>query len=117
MAFWADMAAVANDLLAEFGAPVTLRRRSGGTFDPVTGTATGETTTTLTTTGYVKPFRTDLIDGSRIQRGDRMLVLDDTQAPAMGDTVLIGTDYWHIIDIETTSGPSTPVCYFVHLRK
>lgn len=117
MSFYADMAEVAADLLAEFGAAVTLRRVSGGTFSAVTGTASGESSSDITSTGVIKPFRADLIDGTRIQQGDKVLILDDSQVPALTDKVLIGTAAWNILDIDTVSPAGTPLVYFVHIRQ
>ena len=117
MTFYADMAAVANELLAEFGAAITLRRVSGETFNAVTGAASGGSSADLATVGIVKTFRANLIDGTRIQHGDRLVILDDTQVPVLTDKVLIGADYWNIVDIETKSPAGIPLVYFVQVRK
>ena len=118
MAFdYAGMASRAADLLERFGTTVTLSRTSGQTFNPVTEAATGGTTTTLTTTGVLIPFKDALIDGTRVQSGDRMLVIDNSVAPAVTDKVLVGSVYWNILDIQTASPAGTALVYFVHVRQ
>jgi len=117
MTFYTEMAAVANDLLSEFGASITLKRTTPGTLDPVTGIESSASTANLTTTGIVKTYATKLIDGTRIQAGDRLLILDDTQVPDMTDQVLIGAEYWNIIDIMPVDPAGTPLVYFVQVRK
>jgi len=116
MAFYDDLATTARLLLARYGGPVYLKRIATDTFSPVTGQSSA-TTTTLTTTGFVRNFDTRAIDGIRVQHGDRLLVLDDSVSPRMGDTVLAGGDYWSILGIETKQPTTIPLVYFVHIRK
>lgn len=113
---YAAMADRAADLIARFGTTVTLRRTSGGTFNVATESWSGQSTADLTSTGIVKGFRADLIDGTRVQHGDRLLILDDSQAPQMTDKVVLGGYAWNIVDIETKSPAGTPLVYFVHIR-
>lgn len=117
MTFYSDMAAVANELLNEFGSAVVLLRNTPGTFDRVTGVDTGATTAELTTTGLQKSYRADLIDGTRIRHGDKLYVLDDTQVPVLTDKVKVGPEYWSIVNIDEKNPAGTAIVYFVQVRR
>lgn len=84
MAFYDEMADVATELLTEFGRTVTFERITD-TFNPITGKDTTRTVTEHSTVGVEIPIRDALVDGSRVQVGDRFLIVDDSYAPAMGD--------------------------------
>lgn len=115
MTFYSEMASTASELLAEFGGAVTLNH-AGGVPDPVTGLG-GTTGGSTATTGLVKPFPDSWIDGTRIQAGDRQLVLTSAVAPSPDDTVTIGGENWTIVRIETVKPASEVVVYFVQVRK
>lgn len=117
--FYTEMAATAAELLAEFGAPVTLIRDSGGTFDPVTGTETGATSKELTPkpNGVLANYKTSLVDGTRIKTGDRLLILDTSQAPETSDRVKIGTAEWSIVNMKAVKPADTPLVHFVQVRQ
>lgn len=111
------MAGTATELLAEFGAPVTIRRVTGGTYSPSTDTTSGATTTDLTATGLVRDYRASQVDGTVILRGDRELVLDATVTPTVDDTVLIDSAYWSVVNVRSINPAGTPVAYFVQVRR
>ena len=117
MTFYTDMAVVANELIAEFGADVVFRRTSGGTFDPVTGLTTGATTSDNTAKGIQKTYKASLIDGTRIKNGDKLYVIDDGYVPDMGDKLKVASEYWSIVDIQPMVPADTPIVYFVQARK
>lgn len=117
MTFYSDMASTVTELLAEFGAPVTIRRVTGGTYSPSTDATTGATTTDLAATGLVRDYRAGQIDGTTIRRGDRELVLDATVTPTVDDTVLIDSAYWDIVNVRAINPAGTPVAYFVQVRR
>lgn len=84
MAFYDDMADVATELLTEFGKAITFEQVTT-VFNPITGTDTTRTVTEHSTVGVEIPIRQALIDGSRVQVGDRFLIVDDSYAPSMSD--------------------------------
>lgn len=84
MAFYDDMAEVATDLLTEFGKTLTFERITK-TFNKITGKDTSRTTAEYTTVGVEVPINQRLVDGTRIQAGDRFFIIDSSFAPAMGD--------------------------------
>lgn len=115
MTFYTDMAEVAAELLTEFGQAVTLKR-STGTVDPVTGADT-RSTSDVTTVGVVMNYPQAIIDGTRIQSGDRRLMIDASEEPKLTDTVLIGSEPWSIQEIEVSSPAGTAIRYAVRIRK
>jgi len=115
--FYADMAATALSLLTDFGKTITLTRTTGTTYDPVTGATVAGTDASVTTTGLIKPYPDKLIDGTRIQSGDRELVLSNEQTPTMDDKPNIDGQQWSIINIKTVKPDgATPVVYFAQVR-
>lgn len=84
MAFYDDMADVATELLTEFGKSVTFEQVTT-VFNPITGKDSSRTVTENTTVGVEVPIRNALIDGTRVQVGDRFLIVDDSYAPSMSD--------------------------------
>jgi len=116
MTFYSDMADMVNELLDDFGQTVTLRRTVAGTFDATTETESGGSTSDITTTGIQKNYRQDQIDGTRVQHGDRLYILDDDQVPVLSDKVKVGSVYWNIVDIQTVNPAGTPLAYFVQVR-
>lgn len=116
-AFYDDMAQVAIDLLTEFGATITLPRTTGASIDPITGVETSGTDATVTTTGILKRYPDSMIDGTRIQTGDRILILTSEQTPTTDDTPTIGGENWTVVNIETVSPAGTNLVFFVQVRK
>ena len=117
MSFYDDMGAVALELLEEFGQSVTLSRETGGSTDPVTGEVTAGTDASVTTTGLIKPYPENMIDGTRILASDRELVLSNEHVPLPSDKPLIGGEEWAIVGIKTVSPAGTDVVYFCQVRR
>jgi len=118
MSFYGDMAATALSLLATYGAPVTLNRSSGGQIHPVTGDVIPATVAALATTGIIKPYPDEVIDGVRVLASDRELVLSNQQQPLPSDKPVIGGEQWSIVGIKTIKPDGvTPVVYFAQVRR
>ncbi len=117
MNFYEDMAATALSLLAEFGKSITLTRTTGASYDPVTGVTVPGTDASVTTTGLIKPYPDNLINGTRIMTGDKELVLSNEQTPTMDDKPVIDGKSWSVIGIKTIKpDDATPVVYFCQVR-
>lgn len=117
MSFYDGMAQTAGGLIERFGAPVLFTRESYGVADPVTGECQE---------GYVEEFRPSgvflnidkrLIDGQRIQAGDRMLVIDDSLEPKAEDKVRVDVRDWHIMEINPVKPAGKTICTFVRIRR
>lgn len=115
--FYDRMAATAARLIGKFGAPVILPRQVGGSSNPVTGEVIPGIDNSVTTTGILKKFPDNLIDGTRIQTGDRVLILDSSVQPLMTDRPVIGGKAWTPVSIDTVSPAGIDLVYFVHCRR
>lgn len=88
---YGEMAALADEILLEFGAPVILTRTTPGAYDPATGTTGGPVSTPYTGTGAAFDYEAKDIDGTLIKAGDRRVYLSTAGivAPRTGDTLAI----------------------------
>lgn len=119
MAFdYSPLAAVAVSLIADFGQAATIRRVSGDTYDPVTGTTTGGTTTDTAAqaviVGISKDYAAQL--GGSVQSGD-MMALIATYAPVQSDSLILGADTWAILDVQEVKPGDTALLYKAHVRR
>ena len=96
-----DLSATATSLINSLGDKtyVTITRKTGGMFDPVAGTITGEITTQLTASGVVTKVDNRLIDGSRIEATDKMIILDNGITPLMTDLITFDSISHTIVQI------------------
>ena len=115
--FYSQMADTASRLITQFGQSITIKRNTGGSVHPVTGVVTAGTTASLTAKGILKAYPDNLIDGTRITKSDRMLILDDSQVPVMTDKITVQSQDWNIEDITTSNPAGVPLVYFVQVRK
>ena len=96
-----DLSTVATDLMTTLGDAtyIEIIRPSGGTFNPVTGLTTGETTTPIAVVGVVLNVDDDLIDGTRIRASDKRVMLDKAQTPVMTDKIKFDSIEYTIVQI------------------
>lgn len=82
-----DLSLTATDIMKSLGDEtyITIIRKSGGTFDPVAGTTTGEIGATLSAIGVVTKVDGRLVDGTRIKATDKMILLDNGVTPLYTD--------------------------------
>jgi hypothetical protein len=52
-----------------------------------------------------------------VQTGDKLAVIDASQAPQMTDKLVDGANIWQVVDIDTINPAGTPIAYFVRVRK
>lgn len=115
--FYTNMAATAARLIEQFGTPVNLKRTVGGSVDPVTGVETAGTETVYVPNGIFKEYDEKMIDGTRIQYGDRMLILDNTIEPIASDEIEISGNYWNVVSpIKAKSPAGIPLVYIAQVR-
>ena len=112
MTFYSEMAAVAVELLTEFGQAVTLTRRTGKSIDPVTGAITPGTSSDQSTIGVIKPYAKNLIDGTLIQVGDKEAILSPAITPLTSDTI----NGMQIVNITEVNPAGTVLVYKVQVR-
>ena len=101
-------------LLEEFGRPVTLVKIVPGTFDPTTGTSSGDTTTTNVVKAVFVEINAKWKDKFAIKLGDSiaMIAADGTE-PEQNDVI----DGWTILAIEKVKPADIVVLYKCHVRK
>ena len=136
MTFYADMANTATEMLTEFGRTVVLTRPSYN-FDPVTNKPVSGGTNNLTTVGLFTRIDRDLADGTRIQSSERVMVIDGSVAPLVGDLLDVSGNTqsenvgaapgtilsegqavaWTITKIKEINPAGTPLCYFVQVMR
>ena len=114
--FYPKLAATVSRLVGLRGQTVTLKRSTGGTIDPVTGTVTAGTTTSYPVQGILQRYPDALIDGTRILTSDRLAILTPVVEPVITDKLAFGNKDWTIASIQTTNPAGTPVVYFVQVR-
>lgn len=116
-AFYNSMAATAAKLITKFGAVGEIKRTTGDSIDPVTGTVTAGTTVIYTPNTIVQKYADELVDGTRILSSDRMIILDNTIEPVSTDTITIRGANWSIVSIKESNPAGIPLVYFVQARK
>lgn len=86
MTFYTEMADTASELLAEFGTAVNIVRPALN-FNNTTNKPTSGGNTTIASTGVFRSIARRLVDGTRIQSGDRELVMVPDVEVRMGDRI------------------------------
>jgi hypothetical protein len=111
--------ATADELIAEFGAPVTLSTQSGPSFDPITGAPiTPSSPVSIAGVGVKIPYKVSEIDGAVIIMGDCQLLLATRQIPLIGMVTTLGGDLWRVVQANKKDyDTSTIVLWTLQLRK
>jgi hypothetical protein len=114
--FYAGMATMAEALLNKRGQTIEITR-SGDIIDPVTGDVTSGADTVYKPKGVLLNYKDADIDGTRIVKGDRLLILDATTEPKTSDKPVIDGAEWTVVAIESINPAGTPVAYKVQVRR
>lgn len=125
MAFYDDMAAVALELITEFGSEQTLLDVTPGTYDPVTGETTGDTPISQPAQVILLDYTLQesgqqYADGTQIQQGDKKIIIAAqglAWAPGPTTKVDVGGVIWQIVNIKESNPAGTPLVYFCQGRK
>jgi len=121
--FYDRTAATAARLLASYGQPVSITRTSGGTYDPLTGETTGQTTTTYTPDGVLLNYggkeAGDLrAAGVDIVSTDKKLLCAAFEVdPVVTDTVTVGGLDWTVMRVKTLSPAGAAVLHELQVRR
>lgn len=134
-----DFAALATELLQEFGQVITIKRQHPN-FDDITNKPTSNSVTTHLTNGCFVNQKDKTINGSRIESGEKLIVIDSTVEPQFNDLIDVNADpdntedgavvgasssvilgalagSWTIVDIEVVAPASEPICYFLKVKR
>lgn len=79
---------------------VKIIRNVGGVRDSLNGNLTGETVETIDTLSFVSGIPNSLIDGVRIQVGDKQVLFDNSVNVIMSDTIKIKDAEFKVIIID-----------------
>jgi hypothetical protein len=114
-----SLANVSLNMIDDAGASITLRRVTEGTYDPTTGTRTGNTTTDTTVKAVATGYKAFQIDGEIIKRDDRLFFVaaKDLSAPQNSDIIIQGSDQFKIVNVETVNPAGTAILYKIQARK
>ncbi len=119
---YTEDAETAAELLEEFGQPITLTSKTSGAYSVSTGTA-AVTTSTQPVSAVVLDYGSHDIDGTLIKAGDKRLLMApqttagyDLTAPAVDDTVTVGSTVYTIKGIKTLSPAGTVVLFDCNIR-
>jgi hypothetical protein len=114
-----DFQASVKTFLGDLGRSMTLRHVTPGTYDPTTGATTDDVTTDYTGTGRLGNYRDSAVDGTLFLQGDRQatFVPDDASAtPVVGDTLIVGSDTYSVINGKERSVNGTAVSWTLQVR-
>ena len=114
---YAETAATAAELLAEFGAMVTLTRITPGAYDPASGEVVN-TEVTHTASGVKLDYEQRLIDGTNILQGDQRVYLDPliSEAPKAGDKLTVGVGVFSVVKSRPLAPAGIVVLHDVQVR-
>lgn len=110
------LAARVETLLERKGAPLTIVRKSGATFDEVSGKRTGGTDTTLNAFGVVTKDQDKLANALRgVGEKDVVLIMDTKVQPELGDKITLGEQTYSVKEFFVQYYENVPVYYTVRL--
>lgn len=117
--FYSSMASAMESMLAQFGADMTLTRNSASPNQKRFSDDTAPTTsaTTVTIRGLVKPYPTRMVDGTRIEHSDLMLVADSAEAIAEEDELSYDGLNWKIVSLTKIKPTTVTIGYIAQLRR
>ena len=113
---YSGLAGTSTRLINNFGADVTLSIKTEGSSNPVTG-VTGDTFADSTVKAVKLAFSNSDIDGTIVQMGDFMLLIDGITALTTGDNVTVDTVKYAIVRQLPLKPGDTRLLTKVHCRK
>lgn len=121
MAFYDEMAALALEMITEFGQPVTIRATTVGEYDPDTGTVPPDTVTDQTAQGILIDFTgQEFQTNSIIRQGDKKLKIAAqglAWAPGLLNKVIAQGRTWSIVPpLKEINPAGTPILYELQVR-
>ena len=121
MAFYDEMAALALEMITEFGQPVTIRATTVGEYDPDTGTVPPDTVTDQTAQGILIDFTgQEFQTNSLIRQGDKKLKIAAqglAWAPGLLNKVIAQGRTWSIVPpLKEINPAGMPILYELQVR-
>ena len=117
MAFdYTGLAATAADLISQFGkASVYIRSTPVTSTSPAAGTVTLGTPVNTAVAAVEVGYNDQYQPGATIQATDRMFAL--SKLPTIKDELLIGSEYWEIVQVWPKQPGDTFLAAFVQIRR
>ena len=117
MSLYADLALTADDILSEFGQPVTIRHTES-VYDPATGSSSPVLTDTVTV-GAKFPYGDRQIDGTLILSNDEHLYVSPVGVTSIvpGDRVIIGAATFSVVRVKKTAPACVAVIHELQIRR
>ena len=121
MAFYDEMAALALDMITEFGQPVIIRATTVGEYDPEAGAAPPDTVIEQTAQGMLIDFTgQEFQNNSLIKQGDKKLKIAAqglAWVPELLNKVIVQGRTWSIVPpLKEINPAGTPILYELQVR-
>lgn len=110
----------AASLLSQYGTPMSLRRETPGTYNPTTGQVAAGSTTDYVCYGVIDNYTLRDLQNSVIQTGDKRIYMTagaTIPEPKPGDTVVMGSTSWTVIDCVSLAPGGVAVLYTLQVRR
>lgn len=104
-------------LLSEHGQDIVLSSSTDGTYSTSTGLVSGASATSATHRGVSINYALREIDGTKIQQGDKKVILPATSSPKVGDLLTFGGVAHRALDVLTISPGGTTIAHIVQARR
>lgn len=119
MSIYTRLNATATRLVEKFGSELTFTRVTKGTFDPATGSSSGDTTQTYTANAVKDTFSQLERSDSSVEIGDIRLIAETaTFGPyAVDDLVAIDGFSYRLVNVDPIKPGPTVVAYELQARK
>lgn len=105
-------------LVKDFGETLTLKKtRTSGTYDPATGTLSGETTQNFSVTGYL--YNNQLVPIDQVTKQTRQCVISAlglSVEPTDEDSIIRNGQEMSILRVTAIYSASLVVCYICYLE-
>lgn len=116
MTFATNMQSVASRLLTKYGRVVTLTRVTEGAYNPSTSDAADGATITYSGVAHPSPYTVAEIATGTVTVGDVRLLIYTTTAPLIGDTAVVDTVTYRVMNVDRVSVQGQDIIYRLQLR-
>ena len=115
---YATLVNTATRMITDFGRDVVLRRVTSGTYNPTTGTTTGDATADETIRVVFTDYDKQTIDAGLVERGDKNILLfaEGVAEPKTTDIIVDGSVQYKIITVSVVKPGNTAILYKIQGR-
>jgi hypothetical protein len=114
---WNELVLVADNIVTEFGQPITITKVTQGYYDTDTGMITSITVDTVTK-GVIFDYGEKDFNGTSILRGDKKLLVKPSGITSItvNDLVTVGMNNYHIVSVKQTNPAGTNLLWELSIR-